>query len=544
MEQFNQNGSNDIDNYESNEQNQTNPNNDNGLHDQGESVAVNNSVNNSANNSNGNDRYQQNQPSQNQQYQQNQYQQSQYAHNQNWYGQYPNQYQNSQYQNSQYYNNQEYVNNQYNQNANNFSAQYPDNYTVNSNGTGSYSSDYVKQSAPYNAMNAGSSNVVHDNTQKKKQLQKWQESLNAFIMLGIVCVVVIVGFTMFKGPREFICGTTNYIINFIQGRDENGIPQKDYSTWSRKDLEGKGLGLRPYDPKTDEDKFDNKGFERDLNMPKDYSTPSVIESEEDAGGQVGPILKNRVANNKQDEQQLFNLYKFYCTNEADYSKSKDIITHHKYSTKGQADFIGLLSKSQFGDNTMCVEKDDGTREPSGRTVWEPILLSYSDQNRNKPTYVDKNGNAVDYYKSAHRDSLMSVARYMLYEQGFERTTVTPGGVVGIVDVPDSSEDDYYGYRIYQLVIPSKDNPNKFDVFIYAIHLKSYLDHSEDKYVLVFNPFLSVEQAIVLRDTNKHILPFRVVIHDIDRPLNNTPTNDDRYNTELLKVMKKFGIKIK
>lgn len=381
----------------------------------------------------------------------------------------------------------------------------------------------------------------NNDPQNKKQLQKRQELINGLIMLGIVCVVVVVGFTKFKGPREFICGTTNYIINFIQGRDENGILKKDYSTWSRKDLEGKGLGLRPYDSKIDEDRLDKNGFERELNMPEDYSIPSVIESEEDARGQVGPILKNRVANNKQDEQKLFNLYKRYCTNEED--NYKDIVIDHKYSTKGQADFIGLLSKRQFGDNTMCVEKDDGTREPSGITVWEPILLSYSDQNRNKPTYADKNGNAVDYYKSAHRDSLISVARYMLYEQGFERTTVTPGGVVGIVHIPDPS-DDYYEYKIYQVVIPSKDNPNKFDVFIDASHFK-YPEYTGDKDDLVVDPFLSVNQAIVLRDTNKHILPFRVVIHDIDRPLNNTPTDDDnKYNTELLEVMKKFGIKIK
>ena len=75
----------------------------------------------------------------------------------------------------------------------------------------------------------------NNDPQNKKQLQKRQELINALIMVGIVCVVVIVGFTKFKGPREFICGTTNYIINFIQGRDENGIPKKDYSTWSRKD---------------------------------------------------------------------------------------------------------------------------------------------------------------------------------------------------------------------------------------------------------------------------------------------------------------------
>lgn len=429
--------------------------------------------------------------------------------------------------------NQHDSNDQSNYNSSNQNQSISHNTNVNSNGARSYSNYYVKRHATYNAMNADSYNVVHNNPQSKKQL------LNGLIMLGIVCVVAIVGFTKFKGPREFICGSANYIINFIQGRDENGITKIDYSTWSRKDLEGKGFDLRPYNPQTDKDKLDRNGFERDLNISEDYlSSPAVIESGEKR--QVGPILKNRVANNKQDEQKLFNLYKLYCTNKED--NYKDIVIHHKYSTKGQADFIGLLNRRH--GYKMCVAKDDGTHQPSGITVWKPILLSYSDQKRNKPTYVDKNGNAVDYYKSAHRDSLMSVARYMLYEQGFESTTVTPGGVVGVVDIPDPSEDDYYEYRIYQVVIPSKDNPNKFDVFIDTIHLKYDPEYGVDEDNLVVDPFLSVDQAIVLRDTNKHILPFRVVIHDIDRPLNNTPTDNDRYNTELLKVMKKFDIKIK
>lgn len=551
MEQFNQNGSNDIDNYESNEQNQTNPNNDNGLHDQGESVAVNNSVNNSANNSannsNGNDRYQQNQPSQNQQYQQNQYQQSQYAHNQNWYGQYPNQYQNSQYQNSQYYNNQEYVNNQYNQNANNFSAQYPDNYTVNSNGTGSYSSDYVKQSAPYNAMNAGSSNVVHDNTQKKKQLQKWQESLNAFIMLGIVCVVVIVGFTMFKGPREFIGGVVNNVSQLIGKHDknQNNKPIGDYSILSRKDLEGKGLGLRPYDPKTDEDELDKNGFERDLSMPADYEKiPSVIESEEEAGKQLGPILKNRAINNEDEEQKFARLYEFYCekmpeiTSQEDSKIYDDIFTHYKYSTKGQADYFGdLLQRWGEEHNSACVADGNGVYKVSPFSIWKPVLLLYSGQNRNEPTYADKNGNAVDYYSSAHRDSLMSVARYMIYNQGFRNVTVTPGGVSGYTGAT-SPDGDYL--PLTQVVLPSKDNPNKFDLFIDTLKSPEGEDKNKEYNVMV-DPYTAIRHTVLLRDTNKHILPFRVVIHDIDRPLSNIPDKKTG-KIELLEVIRKFGIK--
>lgn len=539
MEQFNQHDSNDIDNYESNEQNQTNPNNDNGLHNQGESFVVNNSVNNS----NGNDRYQQNQPSQNQQYQQNQYQQSQYAQNQNWYGQYPNQY-----QNSQYYNNQEYVNNQYNQNVNNFSAQYPDNYAVNSNGTGSYSSDYVKQSAPYNAMNADSSNVVHDNTQKKKQLQKWQESLNAFIMLGIVCVVVIVVFTMFKGPREFIGGVVNNISQLIGKHDknQNNKPIGDYSTWSRKDLEGKGLGLRPYNPKTEKDELDKNGFERDLSMLADYEKiPSVIESEEEAGKQLGPILKNRAINNEDDEQKFARLYEFYCekmpeiTSQEDSKIYDDIFTHYKYSTKGQADYFGdLLQRWGEEHNSACVADGNGVYKVSPFSIWKPTVVPYQYYDGTSgPLYVGKDGNMVDRRSSAHRDSLMSVARYMIYNQGFRNVTVTPGGVSGHTGA--TSPDGEY-LPLTQVVLPSKDNPNKFDLFIDTLKYPEGEDKNKEYNVMV-DPYTAIRHTVLLRDTNKRILPFRVVIHDIDRPLSNIPDKKTG-KIELLEVIRKFGIK--
>lgn len=542
MEQFNQHDSNDQSNYNLSNQNQSISHNDNGLSNQGKSSAVNNSANNNVNSSNANDQCQQNQPLQNQQYQQNQYQQSQYAQNQNWYGQYPNQY-----QNSQYYNNQEYVNNQYDQNANNFSAQYPDNYTANSNGTGSYSSYYVNQSAPYNAMNADSSNVVHDNTQKKKQLQKWQESLNAFIMLAIVCVVVIVVFTMFKGPREFVGGVVNNVSQLIGKHDKNQNNKSigDYSIWSRKDLEGKGLGLRPYNPKTEKDELDKNGFERDLSMPADYEKiPSVIESEEEAGKQLGPILKNRAINNEDDEQKFARLYEFYCekmpeiTSQEDSKIYDDIFTHYKYSTKGQADYFGdLLQRWGEEHNSACVADGNGVYKVSPFSIWKPVLLLYSGQNRNEPTYADKNGNAVDYYSSAHRDSLMSVARYMIYNQGFRNVTVTPGGVSGYTGAT-SPDGDYL--PLTQVVLPSKNNPNKFDLFIDILKSPEGEDKNKEYNVMV-DPYTAISHTVLLRDTNKHILPFRVVIHDIDRPLSNIPDKKTG-KIELLEVIRKFGIK--
>ena len=423
------------------------------------------------------------------------------------------------------------------------------NTNVNSNGAGAYSDNHVKQYAPYNAMNAGSSNVVHGNTQKKKQLQKWQESLNAFIMFGIVCVVVIVVFTMFKGPREFIGGMVNNVSQLIGKHDknQNNKPIGDYSTWLRKDLEGKGLGLRPYDPKTEKDKLDKNGFERDLNISEEYDKiPSVIESEEDAGGQVGPILKNRAINNDADEQKFANFYHLYCEKMPEITSQEgseiydDIFTHYKYSTKGQADYLDLLQRQNESYNPICTANGDGTLKVSPFTIWKPNVVHYLYHGSvNTPLYVDKDGKMMHFRNAAHRESLMSTARYMIYNQGLRFVVVEPGGISGVAY---ASRPDGAFLKLTQVVLPSKDNPNKFDLFIDTLESPDSEDKNKDDNTMV-NPYTAIQHTVLLRDTNKHILPFRVVIHNIDRPLSNLP-DEKTGKIELLEVAKKFGIKIK
>lgn len=384
----------------------------------------------------------------------------------------------------------------------------------------------------------------NNNPQNKKQLQKQQELINALIMVGIVCVVVIVGFTKFKGPREFVGGVVNNVSHLMQNHNKNKAdnkPRGDYSTWSRKDLEGKGLGLRPYDPETEKDELDQNGFERDLNIPEEYdSMPSVIESAEETGEQVGPIFKNRAINNEADEQKFAELHYFYCkklseirSQDGDGNGDKiydDIFTNHKYSTKGQADYFDLLQRQEESSNPVCIANGDGTFKVSPFTIWKPTAMRF--------TYVDKEGKEVQFRDAAHHDSLMSVARYMMYNQGLRFVTVESGGASGSAY---ASRPDGAFLNLTQVVLPSKDNPNRFDLFIDTLNSPDSGHINKDDNTMV-DPYTAVRHAVLLRDNNKRILPFRVVIHNIDRPLSAMP--DERTGkVELFEVAKKFGIKI-
>lgn len=388
----------------------------------------------------------------------------------------------------------------------------------------------------------------NNDPQNKKQLQKRQELINGLIMLGIVCVVVVVGFTKFKGPREFICGTTNYIINFIQGRDENGIPKKDYSTWSRKDLEGNGL--RAYNPNTDKDKFDKNGFERELNMPENYAAGSRIVIETSAEkGQLGPILKNGVVDSDADEATMKVAYANYCKAGQEHGSPEVSRSFNEYegATQNQKTFLTDTVSRLDGQYGVLCDVDQ-------KTPVEPNLLLVKyfqnvSQSDGSSLYVDKNGNPVTLNESAHRDSLISVARYMLYKQGFSKVQVTPGGVIGTSMVLSSKDDNgnYYTDTATEIVVPSKTDPNKFDVYAEYIYLPHYFrfngrlsSPNEDDGNKMMDGELLIERANMLRDKNKHLMPFQIVAHNVERPFSDEDkSTDSGSKSELDYISDKF-----
>lgn len=575
MEQFNQHDSNDQSNYNLSNQNQSISHNDNGLSNQGKSSAVNNSANNNVNSSNANDQCQQNQPLQNQQYQQNQYQQSQYAQNQNWYGQYPNQY-----QNSQYYNNQEYVNNQYDQNANNFSAQYPDNYTVNSNGTGSYSSYYVNQSAPYNAMNADSSyssdstsvKANSSNFNLKSLLTKRNKIIAAVVCVAILlCVVAILCVPKkHDNSKQAATASSQSDSHKRSSTDVNTEPKRhaspeavdaggpaDYSAlplnqiydqnWYKTGSELVGdpghtaaagkqndVGMDASAPVNDHDGFYNF-----------YNARYQIDSDAEKG-QIGKVIRSEVSNSAADDTAMA----IYYGIKSDRSGNSDNSKEPKL-TDAQRNYFERLKSVVGGDfktytrNTMYANRvsyilHSGYSFNTTYNLRHPGSIGYADmyqsnaEELNVP-YVDENGNSIGLDKSAHYDSLMSVVHWMLYDQGFYNVAVSPAGVWGTCRLDDR------GYmEAVQIVLPSQDNPEKFDVFV------SVLDDIYYNRVLTSDVNYTVADysgtndyalyASVLRQSNKStgILPFRAILHNVDRPLR-------AKDNELSRVMQKFGI---
>ena len=437
-------------------------------------------------------------------------------------------------------------NNQNNYYSSNQNQSTQNNTNVNSNGAEAYSDNHVKQYVPYNAINANSYNFVQNNPQNKKQLQKRQELINGLIAAGVVCAVLLVVFTVFKGPREFIGGVATRVSWLFQGRDKDGV-LGDYAVWSRKELEGNGL--HAYSPAADKDKFDKNGFERNLNMPEDYLSVNQIVVETSADkGQLGPILKNDVVNNDFDEVIMDGLYKSYCKvvnpdlshdrareeNFFDDSKNKSASTDQLMFLKRVQDYIPM------GYYALC---DDGAKPKNSGLVLIGARQSVLRQDGSS-VYVDKDGNPVTLSESAHRDSLISVAWYMLYKQGFARVQVTPGGVVGIGAGLRSTElQDYDTFT--EVVVPSKTDPNKFDLYIDAIYMpngRKYFggdgDFNEEKGNRMIGE-LPIEQVNILRNKNKHLMPFRIVAHNVERPFAVAKGQD---SSEIDEIVKNFKIK--
>ncbi|WP_246904818.1 hypothetical protein [Gardnerella vaginalis] len=569
MEQFNQYDSNDQSNYDSSNQNQPISHNDNGLSNQGKSFAVNNSANNNVNSSNANDRYQQNQPSQNQQYQQNQYPQYQYAQNQNWYGQYPNQY-----QNSQYYNNQEYVNNQYDQNTNNLAAQYQDNDTINSNAEGTYSDDYVKQSAPYNAMNADSS-YSSDSTSVKANSSNFNlKSLltkRNKIIVAVVCVAillcVIVALCVPKkhdNGKQAATASSQSDSHKRSSTDAKSKPEEHQASPEAVDAGGPAdYSTLPFDQiydqnwyKTGSELVATPGYTTkhnpvgmDVNAPVNdhdgfynfYNARYQIDSAAEKG-QIGKVIRSEVSNSAADDENMLTYYRI--------TRQKNPSVDPPKLTAAQQQYFDRL-KSVVGDfkththNALYAYRisynvNTGVSFYNSYNYRHPGSVGYADMYQsNAPElnvpYVDENGNSIDLDKSAHHDSLLSVARWMLYDQGFYDVTVSPAGVWGTCRLDDR------GYtEAVQIVLPSQDDPDKFDVFV------GVLDDLYFNEVLTSDPSYTVADysgtndyalyASVLRQSNKStgILPFRAILHNVDRPLR-------AKDNELTRVVQKFGI---
>lgn len=263
-------------------------------------------------------------------------------------------------------------------------------------------------------------------------------------------------------------------------------------------------------------------------------------------GQIGKVIRSEVSNSAADDTAM----DIYYGIKSDRSGNSDNSKEPKL-TAVQRNYFERLKSVVGGDfktytrNTMYANRvsyilHSGYSFNTTYNLRHPGSVGYADmyqsnaEELNMP-YVDENGNSIGLDKSAHYDSLMSVVHWMLYDQGFYNVAVSPAGVWGTCRLDDR------GYmEAVQIVLPSQDNPDKFDVFVgvlddiyYNRVLTSDVNYTVADYSGTNDYAL---YASVLRQSNKStgILPFRAILHNVDRPLR-------AKDNELSRVMRKFGV---
>ena len=263
-------------------------------------------------------------------------------------------------------------------------------------------------------------------------------------------------------------------------------------------------------------------------------------------GQIGKVIRSEVSNSAADDTAMATYYNIKSDRSGNHDDAKE-----PKLTAAQRNYFERLKSVVGGDfktytrNTMYADRvtyllHSGNSFNTTYNERHPGSVGYADmyqsnaEELNMP-YVDENGNSIGLDKSAHYDSLMSVVHWMLYDQGFYNVAVSPAGVWGTCRL------DNRGYmEAVQIVLPSQDNPDKFDVFVgvlddiyYNRVLTSDVNYTVADYSGTNDYAL---YASVLRQSNKStgILPFRAILHNVDRPLR-------AKDNELSRVMQKFGI---
>ena len=263
-------------------------------------------------------------------------------------------------------------------------------------------------------------------------------------------------------------------------------------------------------------------------------------------GQIGKVIRSEVSNSAADDTAMATYYNIKSDRSGNHDDAKE-----PKLTAAQRNYFERLKSVVGGDfktytrNTMYADRvtyllHSGNSFNTTYNERHPGSVGYADmyqsnaEELNVP-YVDENGNSIGLDKSAHYDSLMSVVHWMLYDQGFYNVAVSPAGVWGTCRLDDR------GYmEAVQIVLPSQDNPDKFDVFVgvlddiyYNRVLTSDVNYTVADYSGTNDYAL---YASVLRQSNKStgILPFRAILHNVDRPLR-------AKDNELSRVMQKFGV---
>ena len=257
-------------------------------------------------------------------------------------------------------------------------------------------------------------------------------------------------------------------------------------------------------------------------------------------GQIGKVIRSKISNSDADDDAIMEYYRVasdkrgtlpnLTAEQRDYLEKWNSVTDNFNKYTRESLYSGRISIDKMMSATITTTYN--SRHPG--SVGYADMYQSNERETNVP-YVDENGDSIEFKKSARYDSIMSVARWMMYDQGFYNVHASPAGAWGTCRLDDR------GYvEAVQIVLPSQDKPDKFDVMVGVlddIYFNRVL--SSDIYYHVADYSGTDDYALyasVLRQSNKStgILPFRAILHDVDRPLR-------AKDNELPRVMKKFGI---
>lgn len=257
-------------------------------------------------------------------------------------------------------------------------------------------------------------------------------------------------------------------------------------------------------------------------------------------GQIGKVIRSKISNSDADDDAIMEYYHVasdkrgmlpnLTAEQRDYLEKWNSVTDNFNKYTRESLYSGRISIDKMMSATITTTYN--SRHPG--SVGYADMYQSNERETNVP-YVDENGDSIEFKKSAHYDSIMSVARWMMYDQGFYNVHASPAGAWGTCRLDDR------GYmEAVQIVLPSQDNPDKFDVMVGVLD-DIYFNRalSSDIYYHVADYSGTDDYALyasVLRQSNKStgILPFRAILHDVDRPLR-------AKDNELPRVMKKFGV---
>lgn len=312
------------------------------------------------------------------------------------------------------------------------------------------------------------------------------------------------------------------------GESKIKIGTDDYSKLSLDQLYDKNWLQAAPDSTQSERQYtlDHYGFDSsNIKEMADIGSDVIYNTE---GKNLGPIFRSHVVNNVED--------------------SNRVSAYHHDKLAKSVPYPTEFAK-KYKDTTKFA-KDVNRANPAQRAYAEHLSAVFD----GKPHVLNRKYIYRDYAltrasdseieqliasKGDHDKSLESVSRWMLYDQSFYDVFRSPYGIWGKCRLGKDGLTE-----VTEIVLPSLDDPNKFDVFIddvsdtsrYSPYISGKAQCGGDgtsHFCLPDGPDMALYAAALRKDNTKTV-PFKVVLHNVERPLR-------AKDNEIVRVAKKFGL---